>query len=145
MKQVRRLSAGLLCSFAVAQSPAGELAALPRSIQESTSIRVVITRCKREPEKTIEIQDLAQVKKLVAEMAQVRRPKEIAAAKFSCSTDVEFFKSAQPLAVLHVFPCSAIELAPVSGKRYFQYSGGFNKLPELSLLVKNLRKGVECR
>ncbi|MBX3627987.1 MAG: hypothetical protein KF892_23460 [Rhizobacter sp.] len=85
------------------------------------------------------------MKKLVAEMAQVRSPKEIAATKFACSTDIEFFKSAQPLAVIHVFPCSAIELAPVSGKRYFQYSGGFNQLPELSLVVKNLGKGVECR
>ncbi|MBX3628145.1 MAG: hypothetical protein KF892_24255 [Rhizobacter sp.] len=145
MKRVHRLSAGLTCSLAVAQAFAGEPSPPPPSIQDSTAIRIVVARCKRAPEKTIEVQDLTQVKKLAAEMAQVRKPTGIAAAKYACSTEVSFLKSAQPLAVVQVFPCSAMEQAPVSGKRYFQYASGFNQLPELSLLVKNLGQGVECR
>ncbi|WOB06943.1 hypothetical protein [Piscinibacter gummiphilus] len=128
-----------------AHSIASETQHVPPSIEGTTNIKVVVASCKGELKKQLEVRDAGQVKKLVAEMEQLRRPNGVAASKFGCDTAVTFLKDDVPVTLVHVFPCSAIERAPASLKRYFQYSGGFGQLPELSRLVKGLGKGVECK
>ena len=147
MKRTHRNPSLLLaCLFSALAAPSfAEEEPLPPPLQGATHVRVAVANCKGEPKKRVEIYDPAQVQRLVAEMEKQRNPDGIAATKFSCDTAVTFMKGNQSVALVHVFPCSAIEQAPVSGKRYFQYSAGFSQLPELSRLVKSLGKGVECR
>ena len=133
----------LLC--AGGSSISKELPPVPPTLEGVTSVHITVTSCGNEPKRHLTIEKAALVRRLALEMELLRNPTGIEATKFSCDAEAAFFKDGRRVALVHVLPCFAVELAPVSGKRYFQYSGGLRRLPELQNVVGSLGKGAECR
>lgn len=142
--RIPRLLTSLALGCAIHAS-AAENAPSPPPLLGVTDIRVTFGGCRSQPRSSLEVHDPEQVRHLSAEMVSLRQPQGIAAVKFGCATSVAFLKAGLPIAQLEVFPCSAIEQAPVSGRRYFLYPAGLNQLPALRRLVGGRVSDVACQ
>jgi hypothetical protein len=113
---------------------AGEPAQI--SLAATSRIEVEARSCGRQAIKRSSVSDPSTVHALVVEFGALRTSSTgVYAAKISCATVVKFIANGELLTSIHVFPCSALELAPVRGKRYFTYQSGVSKLPTLAATV----------
>lgn len=130
-----RLAAMALLGLAVCACAPAEPDPIPPPLVDISRIDITVTSCRDGPRQLLQVREPRQVQRLVAEMQAMRASAGISAAKIACSVEVLFGHDHGQVATVHVFPGSAMELAPVSGTRYFQYRTGLDQLPELGRLV----------
>lgn len=119
---------------------------VPPVLSEVTSVRVVSKECGKPDKKYWQTEDPEQIRVLLREFELIRaNPTGIYAAKIGCSTRVSFYRGKQNITSIHIFPCKALELAPVSRKRYFNFEQGFNHLPRLSGMLDVNTSGHSCK
>jgi hypothetical protein len=119
---------------------------LPPELSRVTSIEIVKRECKSRERKVWHFLDRERVAALVEEIELIRtQPRGIEAAKFACSILVKFNHSELRVSIIHLFPCTALEVAPVSGKRYFVHRAGLNRLPQLSRWLGIDDAGQACQ
>ena len=124
------------CGIALAADP------FPPALLDVTSIEVAAKPCGGQVSKSWRFTDHEQIRALLVEFETIRgHPTGIHAAKIGCSTIVTFARGEQSLASIHLLECTALERAPVSGKRFFTYRAGLNHLPVLNhWLGRNLNE-----
>ena len=110
---------------------------IPPVLSDITSVRAVTKQCGKRDKKYWQTSDQEQIRVLVKELEPIRANSTgIYAAKIGCSTHMSFYRGSELLTSIHLFPCNALELAPVSGSRYFNFEHGLNRLPRLSSMLE---------
>lgn len=115
-------------------------AAVPADIAATTRIEIQSKPATGGPALRTVIRESLEVAAVVREVSTLRAGKrKVQAVIFEPVTRVRFLAGDHRITEIFVFYCETLEQAPVSGKRFFTYSAGMNKLPVLgrSLTLKS--------